>query len=234
VQIQMFAALGSEPPEFAHEALLVAAEGKLSKRFGSYGAEQLRQEGVEPMALLDVLARIGTSQPVEPLASLDELAATFDFSTFGRAPAHFDPHDVELINARLLHHVDYAAVADRLPGEATEEDWLALRGNLERLGDFGAWFAVLHGEIDPPELAHDEQLLVKDAAAVAEGLDWSAEPWRALTGELKQATGRKGRELFHPLRLALTGRDSGPEMAPLLAAMGKDRAIRRLEAAASR
>jgi glutamyl-tRNA synthetase len=234
VQIQMFAALGSEPPEFAHEALLVAAEGKLSKRFGSYGAEHLRQEGVEPMALLDVLARIGTSQPVEPLASLDELAVTFDFSTFGRAPAHFDPHDVELINARLLHHVDYAAVADRLPGEATEEDWLALRGNLERLGDFGAWFAVLYGEIDPPELAHDERLLVKDAAAVAEGLDWSAEPWRALTGELKQATGRKGRELFHPLRLALTGRDSGPEMAPLLAAMGKDRAIRRLEAAASR
>jgi glutamyl-tRNA synthetase len=234
VQIQMFEALGSSPPHFAHEALLVAAEGKLSKRLGSYGAEHLREEGVEPIALLDVLARIGTSQPVEPVVSLDELAAGFDFSVFGRAPAHFDPHEVELINARLLHHLDYAAVADRLPADAKEEDWLALRGNLERLGEFGAWFAVLHGEIEPPELADDERRLVKDAAAVAESLDWSAEPWRALTGELKQATGRKGRELFHPLRLALTGRDSGPEMAPLLAAMGKDRAIRRLEAAASR
>src|SRR5689334_4312885 len=234
VQIQMFEALGAKPPAFAHEALLVAAEGKLSKRLGSYGAEHLREEGVEPMALLDVLARIGTSQPVEPIASLDELAVTFEVSTFGRAPAHFDPPDVELVNARLLHHLDYAAVADRLPKGAQEQDWLALRGNLERLADFGAWFAVLHGEIDPPELAHDERLLVKDAAAMAEKLDWSAEPWRVLTSELKQASGRKGRELFHPLRLALTGRDSGPEMAPLLAAMGRDRAIRRLEAAARR
>ncbi|HVU30762.1 MAG TPA: glutamate--tRNA ligase [Sphingomicrobium sp.] len=234
VQIQMFEALGSKPPHFAHEALLVAAEGKLSKRLGSYGAEHLREEGVEPMALLDVLARIGTSQPVEPLASLDELAAAFDFSTFGRAPAHFDPHEVELVNARLLHHLDFSAVADRLPGNASEEDWLALRGNLERLGDFAAWFSVLHGEIEPPELGHEERLLVKDAAALAEKLDWSAEPWRALTQELKNSTGRKGRELFHPLRLALTGRDSGPEMAPLLAAMGQERAVRRLEAAARR
>ena len=234
VQIQMFEALGSRPPEFAHEALLVAAEGKLSKRLGSYGAEHLREEGVEPMALLDLLARIGTSQPVEPIGSLAELAANFDFSTFGRAPAHFDPHEVELLNARLLHHLDYATVAGRLPKDATESDWLVLRGNLRRLSDFASWFAVLNGEIDPPELDHDERLLVKDAAAIAERVDWTGEPWRALTGELKEATGKKGRELFHPLRLALTGRDSGPEMAPLLAAMGKQRAVRRLEAATKR
>ncbi len=234
VQIQMFEGLGRKPPQFAHEALLVAAEGKLSKRLGSYGAEHLREEGVEPIALLDVLARIGTSQPVEPLVSLDELAESFDFSTFGRAPAHFDPHEVELVNARLLHHLDYAAVADRLPANATVEDWLALRGNLDRLSDFCAWFSVLHGEIEPPELGHDERLLVKDAAALAEKLDWSEEPWHALTSELKISTGRKGRELFHPLRLALTGRDSGPEMAPLLSGMGRERAVRRLEAAARR
>jgi glutamyl-tRNA synthetase len=233
-QIQMFEALGAKAPQFAHEALLVAAEGKLSKRLGSYGAEHLREEGVEPTALLDVLARIGTSQPIEPIGSVDELAESFDFSTFGRAPAHFDPHEVELVNARLLHHIDYAGVADRLPAGATEEDWHALRGNLERLGDFPRWMTVLHGDIDPPELAHDERLLVKDAAAIAEKLDWSAEPWRTLTDELKQATGRKGRELFHPLRLALTGRESGPEMAALLPVIGKDRALRRLEAAARR
>jgi glutamyl-tRNA synthetase len=233
-QIQMFEALGAKPPEFAHEALLVAAEGKLSKRLGSYGAEHLRAEGVEPMAMLSVLARIGTSQPVEPIASLDELANDFDFSTFGRAPAHFDPHEVELVNARLLHKLDYSAVADRLPAEATEEDWLLLRPNLEKLEDFGNWFAVLHGEIDPPELSHDERLLVRDAATEAAKLDWSAEPWRTLTSEVKQSTGKKGRELFHPLRLSLTGRDSGPEMAGLVSRMGKDRAIRRLEAAAKR
>jgi len=233
-QIQMFEALGASPPQFAHEALLVAAEGKLSKRLGSYGAQHLREEGVEPIALLDVLARIGTSQPVEPIASLDELAATFDFSTFGRAPAHFDPHEVELVNARLLHQLDFAAVADRLPPDATERDWLLLRPNLQRLSDFETWLAVLHGEIEPPELAHDERLLVKDAAGIAEKLEWSAEPWKTLTAELKEASGKKGRELFHPLRLALTGRDSGPEMAGLLQAMGKDRALQRLEAAARR
>jgi glutamyl-tRNA synthetase len=234
VQIQMFEASGAKPPQFAHEALLVAGEGKLSKRLGSYGAEHVRDEGIEPMALLDVLARIGTSEPIEPIVSLDELARTFDFSTFGRAPAHFDPHEVELVNARLLHKLDYASVADRLPDGTTEEDWLLLRPNLGRLSDFPDWFAVLHGELEPPELGHEERLLVKDAAETAKQLDWSAGPWQALTAELKRTSGKKGRELFHPLRLALTGRDSGPEMAGLLERMGKDRAVRRLEAAARR
>ena len=233
-QIQMFEALGAKPPEFAHEALLVAAEGKLSKRLGSYGAEHHRVEGVEPMALLSLLARIGTSQPVEPKGSLHELAESFDFAHFGRAPAHFDPHDVELLNARLLHHLDYSAVAGRLPADAVEEDWLLLRPNLELLADFAGWFEVLHGDVDPPELSHDERLLMRDAAATAERLDWAQEPWRALTAELKAATGKKGRELFHPLRVALTGRESGPEMAGIVSRMGRDRAVRRLEAAAKR
>src|SRR3954451_7428123 len=233
-QIQMFEGLGARPPQFAHEALLVAAEGKLSKRLGSYGAEHLRQEGVEPMALLSVLARVGTSQPVEPVAHIDELAESFDFSTFGRAPAHFDPHEVELVNARLLHKLDYPLVAQGLPEGATEEDWLLLRPNLQRLADFGGWFAVLHGEIEPPELSHDERQLVREAAAIAEQLDWTSEPWRSLTEQLKQSTGKKGRELFHPLRLALTGRESGPEMAGLMKRMGKDGTVARLTAAAKR
>ena len=233
-QIQMFDAVGSKPPTFAHEALLVAGEGKLSKRLGSFGAEHLREEGIEPIALLDLLARIGTSEPVEPIATLGELAATFDFSTFGRAPAHFDAHEVELVNARLLHKLDYAAIAEQLPAGAMEEDWLLLRSNLQRLADFPGWFAVLRGDIDPPELGHEERHMVKVAAAAADNLDWSSEPWRALTDELKRSSGKKGRELFHPLRLALTGRESGPEMAGLFARMGKDRAVRRLEAAARR
>jgi glutamyl-tRNA synthetase len=234
----MFEGLGAPPPQFAHEALLVAGVdqggGKLSKRLGSYGAEQLRANGIEPLALLSLLARIGTSQPVEAMTSLDELAAGFDFATFGRAPAHVDPHEAELVNSRLLHKLDFAAVADRLPAGASEQDWLLLRGNLERLSDLADWLPVLRGEIDPPLLDHDERQVVRDAIAVAERLDWGAEPWRMLTAELKTATGRKGRELFHPLRLALTGRESGPEMAGLVSAMGKERAIRRLEAAAKR
>ena len=233
-QIQMFEALGALPPQFAHEALLVAAEGKLSKRLGSYGAEHLRAEGVEPMAMLSVLARIGTSEPVEPVATLGELAAGFDFATFGRAPAHFDPKEVELVNARLLHKLDYAAVADRLPAGATEQDWLLLRPNLVRLSDFPDWYAVIDGEIEPAQLSHEERLFAKDAAIVAGAIDWSAEPWKALTSQLNESSGRKGRELFHPLRLALTGRDSGPEMAGLLQRIGRDRAVARLEAAGRR
>jgi glutamyl-tRNA synthetase len=234
VQLQMFEALEAKAPKFAHEALLVAAEGKLSKRLGSYGAEHLRDEGIEPMALLDVLARIGTSQPVEPVASLEELAETFDFSTFGRAPAHFDPREVEAINSKLLHRASYAEVANAILLDISEQNFELLRGNIDRLSDLEGWVAVLHGEIDPPELGHEERLLVEEAAAIAEKLDWSADPWRALTAELKASTGKRGRELFHPLRLALTGRESGPEMAGLIEAMGKDRAVRRLEAAARR
>ena len=232
-QIQMFEALGATPPAFAHEALLVAAEGKLSKRLGSYGVQHLREEGVEPLAMLDVLARIGTSQPVEPL-TLDELASAFDFSHFGRAPAHFDPHDVELINARLLHRLDFADVRDRLPSDATEADWLLIRPNLERLADFAGWHKVVSGDIDTPDLGHDERAIVREAEAIAPDLDWAQEPWKKLTDRLKASTGAKGKALFLPLRLALTGRESGPEMAPLVSAIGKDRALSRLKAAAKR
>jgi glutamyl-tRNA synthetase len=234
VQIQMFEALGSKPPHFAHEALLVASEGKLSKRLGSYGIEHVREEGIEPIALLAVLARIGTSLPVEPAASLNQLADSFDFSTFGRAPAHFDPHEVELVNARLIHTLDFDAVRDRLPPSASEEDWRLIRPNLGRVSEFVDWLAVLHGEIEPPSLNHEERSVVREAVPIAAGIDWSDEPWKQLTGAVKEATGQKGRALFHPLRFAITGRESGPEMAGLVRAIGKERVVRRLEAAARR
>jgi len=232
-QLQMFEALGAPAPELAHEALLVAAEGKLSKRLGSLGVAQIRGEGLEPMALLSVLARLGTSQPVEPFASLEDLAAGFDFHHFGRAPAHFDLHDVELINARLLHLLDFDAVAVRLPEGVSAEDWQLLRANLERVSDLPGWLAVVSGEIEPPILDQDDRSFVREAAELAERLDWSAEPWRELTDTLKAATGRKGKPLFMPLRLALTGREHGPKMSGLVKRIGKDRALARLKAAAA-
>jgi glutamyl-tRNA synthetase len=183
--------------------------------------------------LLSLLARIGTSEPIEAIASLDELAGTFDFSHFGRAPAHFDPHDVELLNAKLLHRLDYAEVADHLPDGIGEAEWTVLRGNLARLGEAGQWVSVLHGRIDPPEVVPDDKALIAEAARAAEAVDWADDPWHALTDRLKEATGRKGRALFRPLRLALTGRESGPEMAPLLKLIGKERAVERLTAAAA-
>jgi glutamyl-tRNA synthetase len=232
VQLQMFDALGVKPPHFAHEALLVAAEGKLSKRLGSTGVDGMREAGIEPLALLSLLARLGTSQPVEATASLDELADGFDFSTFGRAPAHFDLAEVEQLNSKLLHHLDYADVADRLPEEIGEPEWLVLRGNLSHLAEAADWIPVLRGDIGSPDVMPDDKPLIAEAATMGAGLDWSADPWHALTGGLKEMTGRKGRALFHPLRLALTGRDSGPEMAPLVKLIGKDRALERLRAAA--
>ena len=232
VQLQMFAALGAPPPDLAHEALLVAAEGKLSKRLGSLGIDAVREAGLEPMALLSLLARLGTSRPVEAIADLSALAADFDFAHFGRAPAHFDFHDVELLNAKLLHHLGYDAVADRLPPEVNEEDWFILRGNLAHLSEAEQWVPVLAGEIRVPEVAPDDSAFFAEAADIAGSISWDDDPWHVLTGALKEQTGRKGKALFLPLRRALTGRESGPEMAPLVKRIGKERSVRRLRSAA--
>jgi glutamyl-tRNA synthetase len=232
VQLQMFDALGASPPHFAHEALLVAAEGKLSKRLGSTGIDAMREAGIEPMALLSLLARLGTSQPVEARAHLVELAEGFDFSTFGRAPAHFDLNEVEQLNGKLLHHLDYADVADRLPEAIGDAEWQVLRGNLAHLDEAAEWVPVLHCLIAPPEVVPDDKPLIEEAARLAGTVDWTADPWHALTDALKTSTGRKGRALFRPLRLALTARESGPEMGPLLKLIGKERALERLTAAA--
>ena len=232
VQLQMFAALGAEPPHLAHEALLVAAEGKLSKRLGSTGVDALHQAGIEPMALLSLLARLGTSQPVEAKATLAELAEGFDFATFGRAPAHFDLNEVEQLNGKLLHTLEYHDVADRLPEGIGEDEWKVLRGNLAHLDEAAEWVPVLHCLIAPPEVVPDDKPLLVEAARMAEGLDWSDDPWHQLTDGLKTSTGRKGRALFRPLRLAMTGRESGPEMGPLIKLIGKERTLERLTAAA--
>jgi glutamyl-tRNA synthetase len=231
VQLQMFAALGAEPPQLAHEALLVAAEGKLSKRLGAVGVGAMQEAGLEPMALLSLLAHLGTSHAVEAVASVDELPASFDFGYFGRAPAHFDLHDVELLNAKLLHQLPYDAVRDRLPAELSDADWQLLRGNLSHLSEASEWLPILHGSIAPPDLPSDDRAYLVEAAAVARQVDWSADPWHALTGTLKERTGRKGKALFLPLRLALTGRDSGPEMAALVKRLGQQRSVERLLAA---
>ena len=231
-QLQMFAALGAAPPRLAHEALLVAAEGKLSKRLGSSGVDALREAGIEPMALNSLLARLGTSQPVEARATLAELAAGFDLTTFGRAPAHFDLAEVEQLNMKLLHHLDFADIADRLPVGMTEPDWLLLRGNVDHLAELVDWLPVLDGELPAADTAAEDRDFLAQAATIAAGLDWSGDPWPALAEALK-ATGRKGKALFLPLRRALTGRDSGPEMAPLLKRIGRDRTFARLTAASS-
>jgi glutamyl-tRNA synthetase len=231
LQVQMFAAMGAEPPRFAHEALLTGAEGKLSKRLGSLGVDHFREAGIEPQALRALLARIGTSDSVEPIADAAPLIAGFDFARFGRAPARFDEAELAQLNARIVHALPFAAVADRLPAGMDEAGWEAIRPNLQVIGDAADWWHVVQGPVVAAVTAGDRGFLA-DAAAVAASLAWDGDPWHVLTGRLKEATGRKGKPLFLPLRQALTGRDHGPDMAALLPLIGQARAIERLEAAA--
>jgi glutamyl-tRNA synthetase len=232
LQLQMFAALGAPAPAFAHEALLTGSEGKLAKRLGSTGVEALREAGIEPEALIAKLARIGTSLPVEPLAEAAPLIAGFDFASFGRAPARFDLTELEGLNARIVHQLAFARVRDRLPAGMAEADWHAIRPNLKIVAEAGDWWDILHGHVEQPAADEDRAFLAA-AAEAAESLDWAESPWAGLVARLKETTGRAGKPLFHPLRRALTGRDSGPEMAALLPLIGREQAIARLRAAAS-
>lgn len=227
-QLQMFAALGGTPPAFAHEALLTGSEGKLSKRLGSLGVDHFREIGTEPQALASLLGRIGTSDPVEPYADLAPLIAGFDFARFGRAPARFDEAELAQVNARILHQLPFDQVADRLPGGMDQAAWDAVRPNLETVAQAADWWQVVQGPVDAPQPSEEDRAFLARAAELAESLDWASDPWRALTGALKEATGRKGKPLFLPLRLALTGREHGPEMAELLPLIGKSRTLERL------
>jgi glutamyl-tRNA synthetase len=230
-QIQMFDALGAAPPAFAHEALLVGTEGKLSKRLGSLGMASLRDAGIEPIALVALLARLGTSDPVEPVTRLAPLIESIDFGRFGRAPARFDEAELALLNQKILHHTDHEAVAARLPAAITAARWHAIRPNLMTVAEAADWVPVFDGPFAPPRVDAADRPVIAAAAAAVPGVDWGADPWHALTGAVKDATGAKGRALFLPLRRALTGRDHGPDMAELLPLIAKDDAIARLSAA---
>jgi glutamyl-tRNA synthetase len=231
LQLQMFAALGAPAPAFAHEALLTGSEGKLAKRLGSTGVEAMREAGIEPAALVAKLARIGTSLAVEPFVDPAALIESFDFATFGRAPARFDMDELTALNARIVHQLDFAAVRDRLPAGMAEADWAAIRPNLERIAQAADWWDILHGHVEQPA-ADEDRAFLAGAAQAADAIDWRQAPWPQLVAKLKEATGRTGKPLFHPLRRALTGRDSGPEMAALLPLIGRDETLARLRAAA--
>jgi glutamyl-tRNA synthetase len=232
VQLQMFEALGTLPPGFAHEALLVGTEGKLSKRIGSFSVGQLREDGIEPEALLALLARIGTSDPVGPALGLEELAASFSLAHFGRAPARFDEAELERINTGVVHRLTYDEVAQRLPEGMGEQGWEAIRPNLVHLGEAADWWRVVTGPVPLPVVDAEMRAYLAEAARELAALEWGDDPWHALTGALKATSGRKGKPLFLPLRQALTGRDHGPDMASLLRLIGRDEAIVRLQDAA--
>ena len=234
VQLDLWAALGGNVSKvsFAHLPLLVAEDGgKLSKRVGALSLRGLRQDGVEPVAVTSYLARLGTADDPVPM-DLDALAAGFDLSRFSKHGPRFDVTQLLAMNRRVLHGLAFEAVQPRLPPAATPRFWAAVRGNLDMLAEARGWWDVVAGSIVPPVIEGEGEFL-RTALDTLPPDPWDDAVWPAWTGMLKEATGRKGRALFHPLRLALTGEDRGPEMAALLPLIGRVRAAERLRMAAA-
>ena len=228
VQMQLIQALGGDPAAitFGHLSLLTGAGGEgLSKREGSLSLRDMRAEGIEAMAVNSLLARLGTPDPVEPVTSLDALIESFDLSRFGRATPKFDPAELWRLNHSILNAMSFDQVQARVPEGATEAEWLAVRGNLEKLADFAEWRRVWAGDL-APQIEDPDYIAL--AASLLPPEPWDETTWKTWTSALKAETGRKGKALFRPLRLALTAREHGPEMAALLPLIGRERTLERL------
>ncbi|WP_114285680.1 glutamate--tRNA ligase [Candidatus Halocynthiibacter alkanivorans] len=220
-QIQIIKALGGTVPEFAHHSLLTGPQGEaLSKRLGVLALRDLREQGVEPMALLSLMARLGSSQPVELRASMEELIEGFDIGHFGSAPTKFDVRDVFPLTGRVLAALPFETVASEVaalgvPAEKGEAFWNVVRENITVKADMAAWWDLFRDGAEA--LVEDEdRAFVAEAFAMLPPLPYGADTWSSWTAAVKQATGRKGRGLFMPLRKAVTGRSKGPEMAEVL------------------
>ena len=229
-QIQLFEALGASAPQMGHLALLAGAEGEgLSKRLGSLSINQLREEGMRPEAVVSLLGRIGTSQPVEVFSSLEALAQQFDISAFGRATAKFSTAELSQLNARLLQQLEYSDVQDELAAlgmtDLTSEFWLAVRGNIKTISEAQFWWDICHHDMTSD--CEDADFIAQAAALMPDG-PFTSSSWSEWTKSVAEATGRKGKTLFMPLRQALTGVSYGPDMAQMLVFIGHDRARARL------
>ena len=226
VQMELFTALDGEVPSFAHLSLIADAGGEmLSKRLGSLGVADLADAGIEPMAVNSLLAKLGTSDPIEPRTDLGVLADEFDLSKFGRAQPRFDMAELRALNAKLLHVMPFQDAASRLPAGADPAFWEAVRANLGAVAEANVWWQVCRGEIRP---VIEDPALLREAAALLPSEPFDAATWRTWTAAVKAKTGHKGKALFLPLRLALTGRDHGPELQSLLPLIGREKALKRL------
>lgn len=229
-QIEIFEALGAPIPAFAHFPLLVGAGGEaLSKRLGSLSLRELREAETAPLALASYLSKIGTSDPIDLKPSLDVLVDEFAFEKIGRAPAHFDPAELAALNTRLLHTLPYSEVASRLAAlgiTSGEAFWEAVKPNLTKLSDAVELETLVTGPVTPQI---EDPALAERAAELLPPEPFSEETWSQWTKAVSAATGAKGKALFHPLRLALTGREHGPELKKLLPLIGREKTLARLK-----
>ena len=228
-QIQLFEALGGKAPQMGHFALLAGAEGEgLSKRFDSLAIRQLREEGIEAMALASLLARIGTSEAISAETSMDALIGSFAIERFSRATPKVDVSELWQLNARILGLLNYDVVAERLKkigADGGELFWRTVQGNLTKLQDAKVFYDMIYAPITP--MIEDKDFLEKAVVHFPEG-EPHGETWSAWTEDLSKATGLKGKAVFQPLRLALTGEQSGPELKMLLPLMGRKTILKRL------
>lgn len=228
-QIQIIRALGAEPPAFAHHSLLTGPQGEeLSKRLGALSIRDLRAQGIAPEALLSMMARLGSSQPVELKMSLDELAEGFELSQFGAAPTKFDAAELIPLTRARNQHLPFAAVAEQIaglgiPAAQAEAFWRVASHNIDRLDDLGHWADLCLNGAEPVIEPEDAEFVATALALLPEP-PFGPETWGEWTAQVKAATGRKGRGLFMPLRKALTGQAHGPEMADLLPLLHRVRA----------
>jgi glutamyl-tRNA synthetase len=228
-QIEIFEALGGPVPAFAHMPLLVGADGQaLSKRLGSLSISEMREQGYEPIAITSHLGRIGTSDPLEVAESVQALGESFAFSKMGRSPARYDTADLDRLNAQALHAMDYAVAKPRLEtldADLGEAFWNAVRPNLQKFADVVEMARIVRGPVLP--VVEDAAFAAAALAALPETVDASL--WPTWTAAVKDATGAKGKALFMPLRLILTGQSHGPDMATLAPMIGRERIVKRLQ-----
>ncbi|MEM9433213.1 MAG: glutamate--tRNA ligase [Pseudomonadota bacterium] len=228
-QIQIIEAIGHSVPNFAHHSLLTGPQGEaLSKRLGTLSLRDLREQGIEPLALLSHMARLGSSDPVELRTSMSELIDGFDLSKFGSAPTKFDEQDLFPLTARFLHEQPLENVASVLdaygvPSDIQAEFWEVIRENITTKSDIKDWWALCQTGAEPSIDADDAEF-VAAALTVLPDLPFGPETWGDWTSAVKAQSGRKGRSLFMPLRKALTGLDHGPDMSKLMPLLQKIRA----------
>jgi len=232
VQIQMFEVLGGKIPVFGHPPLLTGREGKLSKRLGSLSSRELREEGIEPMTIASLLARLGTSDPVVACQSWEELAGHFDLTRFGRAQPHFDTEDLFKLNPRVVRSMPLEKVNARLKEreekEITADFWTAISPNIDKIADIAQWEQICFSD-EVFALSDEDRAFCRQTLKILPDGEFDQTTFGTWTGLVKEKTGRKGKELFHPLRLALTGREQGPELKMLLPVLGRAKTVTRLQ-----
>ena len=228
-QIQIMQAMGGTPPAFAHHSLLTGPHGEgLSKRLGTLSLRDLRAQGVAKEALLSLMARLGSSQPVDLKMSLDEIAAGFDLSQFGAAPTKFDAEDLWPLTRQRNQALPFAVVKDRIlalgvPEEMAERFWRVASQNITTLADLDHWWRLARDGAEPA-IAPEDAEFVAQAMALLPAPPYSDTTWADWTAAVKEKTGRKGKALFMPLRLAVTGEATGPDMGELMPLLQKVRA----------